>query len=182
MKKIILFNKPYGVLSQFTDKEERKTLSDFLSIPDIYPSGRLDLDSEGLLVLTNDVKLRNYIMHPRFKLEKSYWVQVEGIPSLSAITALQAGVLLKDGKTKPAKARIIQAPLIWDRQPPIRFRATIPTTWLEIKIKEGKNRQIRRMTSAIGHPTLRLIRFAIGKWQLGELQPGEWCFVENERE
>jgi 23S rRNA pseudouridine2457 synthase len=174
MSKIILFNKPYGVLSQFTDAKERETLANYLHIPGIYPAGRLDRDSEGLLLLTDDPKLQHQITHPRYKLEKCYWVQVEGIPDANALFKLQTGVILNDGKTKPASARIMTEPNLWQRNPPIRYRKNIPTTWLEMKITEGRNRQIRRMTAAVGHPTLRLVRFAIGKWQLGDLLPGHW--------
>src|SRR5262245_16762756 len=174
MRRIILFNKPYGVLTQFTDKDLRITLASYIPIPNVYPAGRLDKDSEGLLLLTDDMAFRHSIMHPKFKLEKSYWVQVEGVPDQVALSKLRTGVLLKDGRTKPAKVKIIAEPAIWNRQPPIRFRAAIPTTWLEMSITEGKNRQIRRMTAATGYPTLRLIRFAIGQWQLQDLQPGQW--------
>lgn len=174
MSRIILFNKPYGVLTQFTDKEERQTLSDYIEIKDVYPAGRLDRDSEGLLVLTDDPALRHKIMHPRFKLPKSYWVQVEGQPDTAALKELKMGVMLNDGLTKPAEVDIIQAPDIWERTPPIRFRAAIPTTWLKITITEGRNRQVRRMTAKVGYPTLRLIRIEIGKWKLGDLKPGEW--------
>jgi 23S rRNA pseudouridine2457 synthase len=179
MSKIILFNKPYGVLSQFSDTKERETLANFLHIPDIYPAGRLDRDSEGLLLLTDDPKLQHQITHPRYKLEKRYWVQVEGIPDANALCKLQTGVILNDGKTKPASARIMTEPTLWQRNPPIRYRKNIPTTWLEMKISEGRNRQIRRMTAAVGHPTLRLVRFAIGKWQLGDLLPGHWRCVST---
>ena len=174
MRHIILFNKPYGVLTQFTDQEKRTTLACYIPIPEVYPAGRLDKDSEGLLLLTDDMRFRHAIMHPKFKLEKSYWVQVEGVPNDSALSKLRTGILLKDGMTRPAKVKIIAPPPVWERQPPVRFRAAIPTTWLEISLKEGKNRQIRRMTAASGYPTLRLIRFMIGKWQLQDLQPGQW--------
>jgi 23S rRNA pseudouridine2457 synthase len=176
MSKIILLNKPYGVLTQFTDQEGRLTLADFIPISNVYAAGRLDKDSEGLLLLTDDASLRNEIIHPRFKLEKSYWAQVEGLPDPKALEKLRKGVLLKDGMTRSAKIELIQPPVIWKREPPIRFRSNIPTAWLLMKITEGKNRQIRRMTAAIGHPTLRLIRFAIGDWQLGSLKPGEWRY------
>jgi 23S rRNA pseudouridine2457 synthase len=177
MSILVLFNKPFGVLTQFTDTHDRETLANYINIPDIYTAGRLDRDSEGLLVLTDDMVLRHRLMHPKFKQEKSYWVQVEGSPDDHAIGTLCRGVMLKDGLTAPAKARIISPPSLWERNPPIRFRAHIPTTWLEIKIKEGRNRQVRRMTAAVGFPTLRLIRFASGPWQLGNLQPGEWCYA-----
>jgi 23S rRNA pseudouridine2457 synthase len=179
MFKTILFNKPYGVLTQFTDPHSRDTLANYIDVPDVYPAGRLDRDSEGLLVLTDDMALRHHIMHPRFRQEKCYWAQVEGAPTAAALDALSKGVQLKDGLTKPAQARIIDPPTVWDRNPPIRYRAAIPTTWLEIKIQEGRNRQVRRMTAATGFPTLRLIRYAVGQWQLGDLQPGEWRYIES---
>lgn len=179
MSRIILFNKPYGVLTQFTDADHRPTLANYINIPNVYPAGRLDRDSEGLLVLTDDPGLRHKITHPKHKLEKSYWVQVEGEPSKEALAALRTGVLLNDGITKPARIRIITPPLLWERVPPVRFRAAIPTSWLEVKIKEGRNRQIRRMTAAVGYPTLRVVRFAIDQWQLGDLQPGQWRDLKN---
>lgn len=175
MAKIILFNKPYGVLSQFTDATGRETLAAYIPIPQVYPVGRLDKDSEGLLMLTDDMRLRHRIMSPDYKEEKCYWAQVEGLPSEVDLDLLRSGVMLSDGRTRPAKVKMITEPTIWLREPPIRYRANIPTTWLEIRIKEGKNRQIRRMTAKVGFPTLRLIRFAISKWQLGSLQPGTWC-------
>ncbi len=173
-KIVILFNKPFNVLTQFTDASKRQTLADFVSYKNVYPAGRLDRDSEGLLVLTNDGKLQHQISDPRHKIEKTYWVQVEGVPDQKALTQLQKGLHLKDGLTAPAKARIIDEPSIWPRTPPIRKRANIPTTWLELIIREGRNRQVRRMTAATGHPTLRLIRYAIGSWTIEGLQPGEW--------
>lgn len=174
---ILLFNKPYDVLSQFTDKKSptpRRTLSEFITLPGYYPAGRLDRDSEGLMVLTNDGKLQHKISHPDHKQEKGYWVQVDGDITPDAINQLIHGVKLKDGMTKPARARLISTPDIWQRNPPIRVRKEIPTSWIELFIKEGKNRQIRRMTAAVGFPTLRLIRFRIGKWDLNKLQPGEF--------
>lgn len=174
MTRLIAFNKPYDVLTQFNDKDGRKTLKDFIDIPDVYPAGRLDRDSEGLLLLTDDGRLQHHISDPRHKLSKTYWVQVENIPNAAALEQLQQGVMLKDGLTKPAKAQLMDPPNVWERHPPVRFRQAIPTQWLELQISEGKNRQVRRMTAAVGHPTLRLIRAAIGPWQINDLQPGQW--------
>ena len=174
-----LFNKPFQVLCQFTDHQKRSTLAEFISIADIYPCGRLDKDSEGLLILTNDGKLQDRISHPRSKLPKTYWVQVEGIPDDKAIQALSSGVLLKDGMTRHAKVKRLQNINIWQRTPPIRVRKNIPDTWLEITISEGKNRQIRRMTASVGFPTLRLIRMKIGPWSVNDLQPGNLLKLEN---
>jgi len=176
MTRLILFNKPYGVLSQFTDRDsDRKTLADYLSAPKVRPAGRLDYDSEGLLLLTDNGAFQARIADPRHKMAKVYWAQVEGIPDESSLENLRHGVLLNDGPTRPAAARIIEEPAgLWSRDPPIRYRAAIPTTWIELTLKEGRNRQVRRMTAAVGHPTLRLIRAAIGSWTLELLAPGQW--------
>jgi 23S rRNA pseudouridine2457 synthase len=173
MARLLLFCKPYDVLSQFTDADGRKTLADYIDLPGFYPAGRLDRDSEGLLLLTDDGRLQQRISNPRFGKWKSYWVQVENRPTESALQRLRSGIVLKDGATQPARVRLIEDPPLWPRTPPVRFRANIPTQWLELSIREGKNRQVRRMTAAIGHPTLRLVRQRIGDWRLGSLQPGE---------
>jgi len=178
MQKIVLFNKPFDVLSQFTDDNnanlERETLKDYIDIPNIYAAGRLDRDSEGLLVLTNDGQLQADITQPGKKTEKTYWVQVEGQPTDADLEKLRQGVQLKDGLTAPAKAKIMDNPTIWERYPPIRERANIPTTWLSITISEGRNRQVRRMTANIGFPTLRLIRYSIGEWTIKGLDNGTY--------
>lgn len=174
MSKLYLFHKPFQVLSQFTDDQGRATLGDWLNIPGIYPAGRLDYDSEGLLLLTDDGALAHRITHPDHKQPKTYLVQVEGVPGAEAIRALATGVTLKDGLTRPARVRRIDPPMLTPRDPPVRYRANIVDTWLEISVTEGRNRQVRRMTAHIGHPTLRLIRVAIGHWQLGTLPPGQW--------
>ena len=174
MAKLILFNKPFGVLCQFTGSPEQETLRQYLPMPNVYPAGRLDKDSEGLLLLTNNGTLQHQISHPKKKIAKVYWVQVEGIPDEAALEQLRRGVLLKDGKTRPARARLLDPPVVWEREPPIRFRKKIPTQWVELTLVEGRNRQVRRMTAAVGYPTLRLIRVSIGPWQLNELQPGDW--------
>ena len=171
--RLIRFNKPYGVLSQFTPEGRWRGLKDFIDIPGIYVAGRLDADSEGLLLLTNDGKLQAHISDPRFKMEKSYWVQVEGLLDEAALQALRLGVQLNDGLTRPARARLMAPPTaLWERAPPVRVRQSIPTSWIELAIKEGRNRQVRRMTAAVGFPTLRLIRAAIGLYTLDGLAPG----------
>jgi len=176
---LILFNKPFNVLSQFTDRSleasGRETLSHYVPVPHVYPAGRLDRDSEGLLLLTDDGKLQAQIADPKHKMAKTYWVQVEGAPQEDALQSLRRGVRLKDGVTQPAKARLIAEPMgLWPRNPPIRVRKSVPDSWIEMVIREGKNRQIRRMTAAVGHPCLRLIRAQIGDWRLGDLMPGDY--------
>ncbi len=174
MAKLIILNKPFNVLCQFTDKEGRHTLADFVSVPNVYPAGRLDYDSEGLLALTDDGQLQARIAEPRKKMPKTYLVQVEGTPSPESLKQLQQGVVLKDGKTQPCGVRVIPSPTLWERHPPVRQRNNDELSWLEITLYEGKNRQVRRMTAHIGHPTLRLIRTAIGPWKLHDLQPGDF--------
>ncbi|TXH75423.1 MAG: pseudouridine synthase [Lysobacteraceae bacterium] len=173
---LIAFNKPYGVLCQFTDRSEppRPTLADFGLPAKVYPAGRLDHDSEGLLLLTDDGALAHRITDPRYKWAKTYWVQVEGEPQPAQLAALRAGIELNDGRTRSANVRRIDPPMLWPRHPPVRYRKTVPDAWLEIVIREGRNRQVRRMTAAIGLPTLRLVRIAIGDWSLDTLQPGQW--------
>ncbi|NVM88833.1 pseudouridine synthase [Variovorax sp. SG517] len=173
--RLIRFNKPYGVLSQFTPEGRWRGLKEFIDIPGVYVAGRLDADSEGLLLLTDDGKLQAHIADPRFKMEKIYWVQVEGEPTEEVLAALRSGVQLNDGPTRPARARLLDPPPeVWERQPPIRERKSIPTAWIELGIREGRNRQVRRMTAAVGLPTLRLIRAAIGPHTLEGLAPGTW--------
>lgn len=173
MSQILLFNKPFAVLSQFTSEPPHRTLAEYIDRKGFYPAGRLDKDSEGLLILTNDGKLQQKISNPKYGKFKTYLVQVEGQLNEQALEALRRGVKLKDGLTRPAKAQHIDEPVIWDRDPPIRKRQSIPTSWLELSISEGRNRQVRRMTAATGFPTLRLIRTKIDNWYLDELQPGE---------
>ncbi len=179
MSRLVLFNKPYGVLSQFTPEAGHRCLAEFIPIPGIYAAGRLDSDSEGLLALTDDGSLQKRIADPQHKLAKTYWAQVEGEPADEALLCLEAGVDLGDFVTRPCEAARIEQPAsLWARDPPIRQRKRIPTTWLEIVLREGRNRQVRRMTAKVGHPTLRLVRMAIGPFSLSGLQPGEWREVE----
>ncbi|MEH6700710.1 pseudouridine synthase [Parasphingorhabdus sp.] len=181
MSKLILFNKPFGVLPQFTDRgseTKRSTLSDFIDLPGVYPAGRLDRDSEGLMMLTGDGKLQARISDPKYKMPKAYLVQVEGEVSDESLAMLQQGVELKDGLTRPAEVERIDDPDLWPRDPPIRVRKSVPDCWLKLTISEGRNRQVRRMTAAVGHPTLRLVRWSVGDWSLEGLQPGEWRHAE----
>jgi len=174
----LLFNKPYGVLPKFTDAAGRPTLAGYVPVPGVYPAGRLDMDSEGLLVLTSDGRLQARIADPGNHWPKTYWVQVEGEIGEPALERLRRGVSLKDGPTRPARARRIAEPPLWPRDPPVRFRKSVPTSWLELTLTEGRNRQVRRMTAAVGHPTLRLVRRSIGRWSLAGLAPGEWREVD----
>jgi 23S rRNA pseudouridine2457 synthase len=171
---LIAFNKPFNVLSQFTDSAGRRTLADYVKVKEVYPAGRLDYDSEGLLLLTDDGALQPRIADPRHKMKKTYLVQVERIPDNKALALLRRGVKLRDGMTAPAGARLVEPDWLWPRKPPIRHRLNVPTAWLEITLTEGRNRQVRRMTAAVGHPTLRLVRVSIGEWSLDGLDPGEW--------
>lgn len=181
MPRVLLFNKPFGVLTQFTSSEGRATLADYIKVPGVYAAGRLDADSEGLLVLTDDGALQARISHPRHKLEKTYWAQVEGIPDAAALERLRRGVDLGDFHTRPCRARLIDEPEnLWPRDPPIRYRKEIPTSWVELVIAEGKNRQVRRMTAKVGYPTLRLIRWAVGEMTLAGLANGESRFLTAE--
>ncbi len=183
MARLILFNKPYGVLPQFTDRgtmgSARRTLSNYIDVPGVYPAGRLDLDSEGLMLLTDDGRLQAQIADPKFKMAKTYLVQVEGDVGEDALARLRQGVVLKDGLTRPAEAERIDDPELWPRDPPIRVRQSIPDCWLRLIIREGRNRQVRRMTAAVGHPTLRLVRWAIGEWAVEGLGVGEWRELES---
>jgi len=176
---IVLFNKPFRVLSQFTTDSDKAVLADYIDIPGVYCAGRLDYDSEGLLILTDDGKLQQRIANPAYGKEKGYWVQVEGVPGKDALAALRAGVVLKDGKTRPATVEQMELPDIWPRDPPIRERRNIPTRWLNLVITEGRNRQVRRMTAHIGYPTLRLIRYRIGDWSLGNIPVGEYSSINR---
>lgn len=180
MSRLLLFNKPYDVLTQFTDADGRATLADYIDVAGVYAAGRLDRDSEGLVLLTDDGHLQHRIADPRHAMSKTYWVQVEGEPTEAALQALRDGVELKNGPTRPAKVRRIDEPLaLWPRNPPVRYRKTVPTTWLALTLGEGRNRQVRRMSAAVGHPTLRLIRYRIGSWTLDGLPSGEWRLSET---
>ena len=179
MPRLILFNKPYGVLCQFSDDgSDKPTLAQHVKVPGVYPAGRLDTDSEGLLLLTDDGKLQARIADPKFKLAKTYLAQVEGVPDAAALEALRRGVKLRDGLTRPAEAEAVPPPLLWPRGSPIRVRQSIPDSWIKLTLREGKNRQVRRMTAAAGFPTLRLVRWGIGDWSVEGLAPGEWREVE----
>ena len=178
MTKLVLFNKPFNVLSQFTDGSGRVVLKDYIDDADVHPAGRLDYDSEGLLVLTDSGPLQHKISHPSQHMSKTYWAQVEGAPSLDALLPLTEGIELKDGPCIPIKVALIEQPhMLWPRQPPIRQRRHIPTQWLSLTLAEGRNRQVRRMCAAVGFPVLRLIRYRIGSWTLDGLEPGEWRYI-----
>jgi 23S rRNA pseudouridine2457 synthase len=178
MPRLILFNKPFGVLPQFTDKgtagSPRPTLSAYIDVPGVYPAGRLDMDSEGLMLLTDDGRLQARISDPKYKMPKTYFVHVEGDVTATALDALRNGIILKDGLTLPAEAEQIDPPALWPRDPPVRFRKTVPDSWIRLTIREGRNRQVRRMTAAVGFPTLRLVRWSIGEWTIGEIATGQW--------
>lgn len=178
MPRLIAFNKPFRVLCQFSPEGDKQTLADYIDLPGVYPAGRLDYDSEGLLLLTDDGKLQHRLSDPRHKLPKMYWAQVEGAPDDAALEPLRRGLVLKDGPTRPAPAELIAEPALWPRDPPIRERRQIPTRWLSLTLTEGRNRQVRRMTAAIGFPTLRLVRAQIGAWSVTDLQPGQWRELE----
>ncbi len=179
MSALILFNKPFRVMSQFSPSGDKRTLAEFIPVPGVYPAGRLDFDSEGLLILTDDGRWQHRIAHPKTKCPKTYWVQVEGDITDAALSQLRRGVTLKDGLTLPAEAEHMTEPeSLWPRTPPVRFRQSIPTSWIRLTIREGRNRQVRRMTAAVGFPTLRLIRYAVGDWTLDGLPPGEWRRIE----
>ena len=178
MTRVVLFHKPWGVLSQFTDSEGRPTLADYIDIPGVYPAGRLDRDSEGLMVLTDDGRLNARLTQPRNKTSKTYWVQVEGEPDAASLQALRDGVELRDGRTAPARVERMEPPGLPERDPPVRFRRHIPTCWLAITIHEGRNRQVRRMTAAVGHPTLRLVRYRVASWTLDGLERGTVRLIE----
>jgi 23S rRNA pseudouridine2457 synthase len=178
VSRVILLNKPFGVLSQFTDKglegSKRPTLSSYVDVPEVYPAGRLDRDSEGLLVLTDDGRLQAQIADPKFKKPKTYLVLVERIPDEAALQSLRDGIDLKDGKTRPAEVAPIDPPELWERDPPVRYRKSVPDCWIKLTIREGRNRQVRRMTAAVGHPTLRLVRWSVGEWSLDGIASGTW--------
>lgn len=178
MSRLILFNKPYGVICQFSRDGDRPTLADHIDVPGVYPAGRLDHDSEGLVLLTADGRLQARIADPKFKMAKTYWVQVEGTITDEALAGLRKGVLLKDGVTRPADAERMADPPLWPRNPPVRFRKTVTDGWISLSIREGRNRQVRRMTAAVGFPTLRLVRHSVGPWSIEGLQPGQWRAVE----
>ena len=177
MSKLVLFNKPYHVLSQFTDETGRKTLADFIHIKEIYPAGRLDYDSEGLLMLTDDGRLQSLISHPKHKLTKTYWAQVEGAPRDRDLDPLRRGITLKDGTCLPAQVDLMDPPDLWERDPPVRYRKSVPDTWISLTITEGRNRQVRRMTAAIGFPTLRLVRAAFGDWSIHGVDHGTYRVI-----